>query len=255
LFESHLAALTGQSWFLAVDLLGTFAFALSGVIIAREENYSFFGCLVMALLPGVGGGLIRDVILDRSPPAILQSPVYVLLIVATVGISIAFLKTIDRLRGRSLLFFDVVSWFVRRRRRLPPMKLLAICDAVGLATFTVIGVLVAHRFDAEPLWLWGPAFAALTSSGGGIVRDVVRARADNPTLKGAFYAEISVFWGMIYSLFILFLEPMDWVTFPVVLGVTLLVMVGAFAMRMIALKRGHRAPLVSASKAPVREDW
>ena len=110
MFESHLAALTGQSWFLAVDLLGTFAFALSGVIIAREENYSFFGCLVMALLPGVGGGLIRDVILDRSPPAILQSPVYVLLIVATVGISIAFLKTIDRLRGRSLLFFDVVSW-------------------------------------------------------------------------------------------------------------------------------------------------
>jgi polar amino acid transport system substrate-binding protein len=255
LIEQHLAVLTGQSWFLAVDLLGTFAFALSGVIIAREENYSFFGCLVMALLPGVGGGLIRDIILDRSPPAMIASPVYVLLIMATVGISIVFLKTVDRLRGRSLIFFDVVAWFVQRRRRLPPKMLLGISDAVGLATFTVIGVLVAHRFDAEPLWLWGPAFAALTSSGGGIVRDVVRARADNPSLKGAFYAEISVFWGAIYSLFILFLEPMDWVTFPVVLGVTLAVMVGAFTMRMVALKRGHRAPLVSASKPFIREDW
>lgn len=247
--------MSGQSWFLAVDLLGTFAFALSGVIIARQENYSFFGCLVMALLPGVGGGLIRDVILDRSPPAIIQSPVYVLLIVATVGVSIAFLKTVDRLRGRSLVFFDLVSWFVHRRWRLSPMMLLGIFDAIGLATFTVIGVLVAQRFDADPLWLWGPAFAALTSSGGGIVRDVVRAKADNPSLKGAFYAEISVLWGMIYSLFILFLEPMDWVTFPVVLAVTLLVMVGAFAMRMAALKRGHRAPLVSAGKAALREDW
>lgn len=248
-------ALSGQSWFLAVDLLGTFAFALSGVIIAREENYSFFGCLVMALLPGVGGGLIRDIILDRSPPAILQSPVYVLLIMATVGISIAFLKTIDRLRGRSLIFFDVVDWFVRHRGRMSPRTLLGVSDAVGLATFTVIGVLVAHRMHAEPLWLWGPAFAALTSSGGGIVRDVVRARADNPTLKGAFYAEISVFWGLIYSLFILYLQPIAMVTFPVILAVTLMVMVGAFAMRMIALKRGFRAPLVSASRPPAREDW
>ncbi|MGX1307024.1 putative membrane protein YeiH [Amorphus suaedae] len=255
MIEHHLSTLSGQGWFLAVDLLGTFAFALSGVIIAREEDYSYFGCLVMALLPGVGGGLIRDVILDRSPPAILQSPIYVLLIVATVGVSIAFLKLVDRLRGRSLLFFDVVDWFVRHRNRLSPTLLLGVSDAIGLATFTVIGVLVAHRMDAHPLWLWGPAFAALTSSGGGIVRDVVRARADNPTLKGAFYAEISVLWGLIYSLFILYLQPMAMVTFPVVLAVTLVVMVGAFAMRMIAMRRGYRAPLVSPGKRVVREDW
>jgi len=255
LIDHHLQALAGQDWFLAVDLLGTFAFALSGVIIAREENYSFFGCLVMALLPGVGGGLIRDVILDRSPPAIIESPVYVLLILATVALSIGFLKTIDRLRGRSLVFFDLVAWFVQQRSRLPPMMLLGVSDAIGLATFTVIGVLVAHRYDADPLWLWGPAFAALTSSGGGIVRDVVRARADNPTLKGAFYAEISVFWGAVYSVFIVWIEPLAWVTLPVIIAATLFVMLGAFSMRMVAMRRNYRAPFVSAGRMAPRENW
>jgi polar amino acid transport system substrate-binding protein len=50
--------------------------------------------------------------------------------------------------------------------------------------------------------MWGPVLAALTGAGGGILRDVIRADTDNPGLKGSFYAEVALLWGLILSLFL-----------------------------------------------------
>jgi len=79
---------------------------------------------------------------------------------------------------------------------------IAFFDALGLAAFTVIGVVVAVESRSNPLWLWGPLLAALTGAGGGIIRDVIRADANNPFLKGTFYAEVALIWGLTLSLFL-----------------------------------------------------
>jgi hypothetical protein len=68
--------------------------------------------------------------------------------------------------------------------------------------FSVIGVIVAVESGASPLWLWGPLLAMLTGAGGGIMRDVIRADSNMPSLKGEFYAEVALIWGFLFSLFL-----------------------------------------------------
>lgn len=188
-------------WFLIVDLMGTVAFALSGITIARSERYSIFGALILAWLPALGGGLMMDLIAGRNPPGILAQPSYMYSIIITVFVARGFLWLIDMARGRWLFFFDLVWIYVAIQRRLKPMTLLVVFDSLGLAGFTVTGVFTAIQFNCHPLELWGPTFAMMNASLGAILRDVVRADAHNPILKGSFYAEVSVIAGLILSLF------------------------------------------------------
>lgn len=105
-----------------------------------------------------------------------------------------------------------------------------VTDALGLAAFSVIGVAVAVRYWAEPLWLWGPLFAALSGAGGGILRDVLRADSRNPALRTSFYVEVCVIWGFALSL------TVDWLAReerPELLRITVAIAVlGAFLTRM-----------------------
>jgi polar amino acid transport system substrate-binding protein len=78
-------------------------------------------------------------------------------------------------------------------------SLLAITDAIGLAAFTVTGVLVCMIVKAEPLWLWGPFFAFLTGAGGGVLRDVIIKKDNVEAISGEIYSEIAIFWGFILS--------------------------------------------------------
>lgn len=224
-------------WFLVVDLMGTVAFALSGITIARSEGYSIFGAIILAWLPALGGGLIMDLIAGRNPPGILAQPLYMYAILVTVLAVRAVLWLIDLARGRWLFFFDLVQIYVTARRRLKPMTLLVFFDSLGLAGFTVTGVFTAIQFNCHPLELWGPAFAMMNACLGAILRDVVRADAHNPILKGSFYAEISVAAGLLLSLFVE-LAP------PAIVGygvVTTLVVVPV--VRLMLYRRDARAPM------------
>ncbi|WP_448189577.1 TRIC cation channel family protein [Azospirillum sp. sgz301742] len=123
-------------------------------------------------------------------------------ILITVFVVRGFLWLVDRARGRWLFFFDLVHLYVLVARRLKPTTLLVVFDAIGLASFTVTGVFTAIQFNCHPLELWGPAFAMMNASLGAILRDVVRADAHNPILKGSIYAEIAVVGGLLLSLFV-----------------------------------------------------
>jgi uncharacterized membrane protein YeiH len=81
---------------------------------------------------------------------------------------------------------------VARAAALPLKNAVELTDAIGLAAFTVIAVVIAVRFFAEPLWLWGPPCAALSAAGGGTLRDMLRAVTKNPALHTPFYAEICI---------------------------------------------------------------
>lgn len=224
-----------RRWFLVLDVVGTVAFALSGVLIAVRERYSLLGALVLASLPAVGGGVIRDLLVGREPIGILATPLYLWLVFATV------LGGFLAIRAASLL--RRIGWGRRiaSAAESNPLAshLFEFCDAIGIAAFTVTGVAVAISMRAEPLLMWGPLLAGLTAAGGGILRDLVRQRGEIATLRSAFYGEVPLIWGLLMSVFLLWegigLEPAE---FDAAVGVTL---VGALATRLIVVIRGFRS--------------
>lgn len=212
-----------QPWFTLLDIVGTIAFAISGLVLARRGHYSIFGALVLASLPAVGGGIIRDLLVDRDPVGVLRSPLYILLIFGTVIGGYIVYRIIDTLKPQ-------------RQQRLVGVvgSAVEVFDAIGLAAFTVVGVVVAVEAQLQPLWLWGPLLAALTGAGGGIMRDVVRADVDNPALKKSFYAEVALIWGLILSGFLVwqarYLDP-NIIFYMVVFNV-----IGAVLTRLLIVK-------------------
>ncbi len=86
--EYALPVLIGQTldsnWFQLLTVLGTVAFALSGVVLAYAGQYNLFGAVMLASFPAVGGGVVRDLLLQRSPLGIVREPQSLLVVLATV---------------------------------------------------------------------------------------------------------------------------------------------------------------------------
>ncbi len=110
-----------------LDLIGTFAFALSGGIAAVRKEMDLYGILMLSVVTSLGGGILRDILIGRIPPLIFVQPAY--LAVAIIG--------------------GLFVFFMHRRIELFYRPLI-IMDAVGLGVFTVIGVAVAG--DAHVSW-------------------------------------------------------------------------------------------------------
>ena len=231
---------TSTVWFKALDWVGTVAYAISGVLIARREAYSLFGAFVLALLPALGGNVVGDLMVGRHPIGMLETPVGVLLVLATVVIGYGLFQLYDFVHGRFLFMLDIAWYFMWTRRYLPPQNVYEFFDAMALAAFTVGGVVVAIRFGATPLWIWGPMLAVLAAAGGSIMRDVIRSDADNPGLKSTLYAEIALVWGLLLSLVA--------TTSDVVAGpgrfqfAVIVVVIGAFLSRMTVVILRVRSP-------------
>ncbi|HVU22524.1 MAG TPA: TRIC cation channel family protein, partial [Opitutus sp.] len=222
----------GGRWLFWLDLIGTAAFAVSGVLLAHQGRYNLTGAFILAALPAVGGGVLRDLVVGRHPVAVLRSPLPLLVVVGVVVGGCVALKLFER---------APVDWRVSRRREARALEMLgAVFDTVGLAVFTVMGVWVAVDTHCEPLWLWGPLLAVLTGAGGGILRDIVRADAHNVTLKRGFYAEVAVMWGLAFSLFL------DWqvrrLGEVLIREGTLIVLLGGIMTRLLIYFRGWPNP-------------
>lgn len=131
-------------WF---DLLGVFFFALSGNLLAARKNIDLTGGLVLGLLAGLGGGIIRDVLLGVTPLA-LETPFY--LVPPLLAATVVYLVGQHVHRGRTL----IVTF-----------------DAVGLGVFCTFGTARAldHGMPVATSILLG----VITAAGGGLMRDVV----------------------------------------------------------------------------------
>ena len=136
------------------DYFGTLVFAITGGLAAAEKKLDFGGFFLLAFLTGVGGGTVRDVILDRGPVFWADQPIYVVL--CLTGAAIAF----------------IAGERVGRRRRL-----LVWSDAVGLAIFSVIGAAIALELNFRPIT--AVLMGTLTATGGGLIRDVVRVLTES----------------------------------------------------------------------------
>jgi polar amino acid transport system substrate-binding protein len=244
LFPVLLEATVAQRWFLTIDIIGTIAFAISGILLARQGRYSLFGAFVLASLPAVGGGILRDLVVNREMVGVLANPAYLLAVIVTVltgyiGFYLADKTSLAARQNRSGGTGDD-DWVVGK---ISLNAAIAFFDALGLAAFTVIGVVVAVESKSNPLWLWGPLLAALTGAGGGIVRDVIRGDADNPFLKGTFYAEIALLWGLILSVFLMwYANLLDYKPAEITLAVVL-TLIGALLTRMAVFHLRVKSPM------------
>lgn len=238
-----LGVTAGQWWFFAVDVIGTIAFALSGVLLARQGKYSFFGAMVLAATPSVGGGIIRDVLLQRETVSVLKSPVYLMLIFGTVLTFYLIFRLQRYWKSSRIASSDADTDDAFLIGRLNKNAAVAFFDAVGLAAFTIIGVIVAVDANIQPLWLWGPILAALTGAGGGILRDVIRADVDNPGLKGSFYAEVALIWGLIFSLALTWYAGLQDYHPEHISALVVFVLFGALTTRMVVFHFKIRSPM------------
>lgn len=135
-------------WFLfVIEVIGTFAFAISGIRLAAAKEFDMFGAYTIGLVTAIGGGTLRDLLLD-APVFWMQNPFY-------------FMVT-----GLSLI---VVVIF--RRALVSFNKTLFIFDAIGLGMFVVVGVQKSLEYD-YPMWV-AITMGMITGSFGGVARDIL----------------------------------------------------------------------------------
>lgn len=208
-----------RPWFFFLEAFGIMALVFSGLLISYSERYNLFGALLLSFI-SLGGGVMRDIIVNRPKVGIVANPLY------GVGVLISVVLGFIMVWSYQLLFKSKANTNQTRNGRIT-YWLIEVMDAFGLAAFTVTGVVVTLISQLGPLWLWGPIMAALSTTGGGILRDIIRRKKDIPLLKSDFYGEIAIIWGLVLSLALTWspeiLSPesmFNWIVF-VVLGVFL----------------------------------
>jgi polar amino acid transport system substrate-binding protein len=237
----YLSITTGQTWFVMLNILGIIAFCTSAVILARRERYNLFGALVLATLPAIGGGVLRDLLLGAERVYILESPVYLLIALTVVVVSFIGFRVYDWVHGLSHNVAGRLQQYAEGQFSTLMDQLFKVFDAWAVASFTIIGVSVAVEMQAEPLWLWGPAMGVLTASGGVVLRDMVRADFNIEMLKRDSFAEISILGGFLYT-FLLMRMPYA-LDIDILFYRTLGLIVFLFGIRFLILWRGYDNPL------------
>ena len=141
--------------FVAFEILGTIAFAVSGAVVAISKKMDIFGVAILGMTTAVGGGILRDLILGITPPAAFQSPGYAL---TSIAVSmLVFLPPVRRLLHWNEKLYDTA---------------LLLFDAIGLGIFTVIGVQTAYIATGELNAFLAIFVGVVTGCGGGVMRDV-----------------------------------------------------------------------------------
>ena len=200
---------------LAVDLAGTFVFALSGALAGVERRLDLFGVLVLSFAASSFGGIARDVLIGAVPPASISDWRYLAVSLLAGTLTFYWNPAVSRWRSPVLMF-----------------------DAAGLAFFAVAGTQKAIAFGL------GPAMAALlgmlTGIGGGMTRDVLLAQV--PTvLRADLYAVAALAGAAVIVLGDILRIPA-----PVAMGVGLVV---CFGLRVMAIRRGWRLPVAKPPEA------
>lgn len=130
-----------------IEVIGTVAFAISGIRMAAAKRFDWFGAYVVGLVTAIGGGTLRDVLLD-APVFWMQTWWYLAVTGLALALVIIFRKSLIKHLGALLLF-----------------------DTIGLALFVVIGIQKSLAFDF-PMWI-AIAMGMITGAFGGVVRDIL----------------------------------------------------------------------------------
>ena len=158
----------------ALEIIGTIAFAISGAIVGIREKMDLFGVAMLGMTTATGGGLLRDLMLSITPPAVFQKPI---LAVTAIGVSfMVFFRPRDAAAEPKGTGQD---------------KLLLLMDSIGLGLFTVLGVRTAQETVAGANAFLVTFIGVLTGVGGGLLRDLFAGNTPYIFVKH-FYACASI---------------------------------------------------------------
>ncbi|MGY1409607.1 MULTISPECIES: trimeric intracellular cation channel family protein [unclassified Luteimonas] len=191
-----------------IDFLGTFAFAISGGLVAVRHRLDLFGVLVLSFAAATAGGILRDVMLDLVPASMVDWR-YLAVSVAAGLVTFQWHEQVERMRN--------------------PVQ---ISDAIGLSLFAVLG---AGKALAHGLGPTGAVMLGILSGvGGGIVRDLLVA-----TIPGVLQRELYAVAALVGALVVVTGNALSLPGPPTaVVGA-----VACFVLRWLAIRRGWRLPL------------
>jgi uncharacterized membrane protein YeiH len=192
-----------------LDLVGIFVFGITGALVGVRKKLDVFGIQVLALVTGLGGGFLRDVLIGATPPAALADWRY-LAVPVVAGLITFFLHPgIGRVE-----------------------RLVNVFDAAGLALFCVTGARKALDYGLSPLS--AALLGTISGIGGGVIRDVLSGRVP-VVLRSEIYATPAFLGAGIVVVAYAAGYKASWVA---VAGAVV-----CFLIRLIAIRRGWNAPL------------
>lgn len=193
-----------------LDILGTFAFAISGALVASDKNFDLFGVLIIAFVTAVGGGMLRDVLINAHPINWIGDLNYVWTILAAVITTILFKSKI-----------------------LPLSKTMFLFDSIGLGVFTLLGLQKALAFGLHPTIAL--IMGMISAVFGGVLRDILTNKV--PLIfEKEIYASACLVGGITY-LTLDFLGLKQEINFIFAASII-------FAIRLIAVKFHLQLPKI-----------
>lgn len=195
------------SWLQVLDLIGIAVFASTGALVAVRREFDVFGAVTLGAITGLGGGVVRDLLIGVTPAA-LADQLYLAVPVLASIVVFFFHPTVERLE-----------------------KQIGVLDAVGLGVFCVAGAVKAE--EAGFGLLTAAVLGLLTAIGGGMMRDVLADRV--PVIfRDELYATPAFAGALVAALIHREGWPVGWYGAAVALAVV---------WRLVALARGWVAPL------------
>ena len=154
------------------DLIGTFVFAISGILAALENKFDLVGAAILGFVTAVGGGTLRDVMLGATPVAWMQDVNYFIIIILALPVCYLGRKYIMKLRKGIFLF-----------------------DTIGIALFTIIGLQKTLSYNLSPII--AILLGVVTAVFGGVIRDVLSNKV--PLIfRKEIYASACFIGGIIF---------------------------------------------------------
>lgn len=148
-------------------------FAVSGALAAGRKSLDLMGVVVIAIAASIGGGTLRDLLLNRHPVFWIANPSYLIVIVACALLTVAWTR-----------------WF------RPPNQSLQYADALGLAFFTISGAQIAETLNFAPIIVI--VMGTITGVVGGVLRDILCAEIPMILRRGNIYATAAIAGAAFY---------------------------------------------------------
>lgn len=198
--------------FIVADIIGIIAFSINGFLVGLRHKLDLLGVAIAAVLTALGGGIVRDTILGRTPFAFSEYyPIFTLMII--------------------LLLTSIFKHF--QHDAIERKSLFVISDTIGLIAFSVTGALLA--IEAEYNFFGVIAMSFVTAIGGSVIRDILINQVPN-ILISDFYGSIS----LIVSILLYLLH----VSYEINNTTILMVSLFATALRLIAYYRKWHLPKI-----------
>ena len=194
------------------EYIGIIAFAMSGFFVAVRSELDFLGVLISVFLTAFGGGILRDIIVDKTPYAFTHD--IPMVIVFTVMIFLIVLR-------------------LHKKESIENRPLFIVSDSIGLVSFSITGAIVA--LEAKLNMTGVLALAFITAVGGGISRDIIINEVPF-VFKTGFYGTVSLLVGAVMYLLSMF----DVIGFYTILA---LFIVGV-GLRIVAYYKKWSIPLI-----------